>query len=280
MAKPLPDFVIIGATKAATTWLLQNLQAHPQIFMPGGEQELHYFSRHFDRGEAWYRSHFAAAADGQVIGEKSASYLPHPEAPVRLRALLPEARLVAQLRNPIERAYSDYCMHYRRGQVGRDLARYLDPEGTPIPRLLEDGLYFRHLTAFRAVFPSNRIKVILYDDIRREPAPVFREVCTHIGVEPRADTALLNRRIKNKHTAVVPPFARRVLAPLKGAVRPFRKSRVFRFARSLIARQLDYPELTLPVRQQLCDYYRTDVAALEGLLGRDLGHWLVAPAQR
>jgi hypothetical protein len=277
MANSLPDFVIIGATKAATTWLLRNLHAHPQVFMPAGETEPHYFSRCYDKGEAWYRGHFAEAAAGRVVGEKSASYLPHPEVPARLHALLPEARLVAQLRNPIERAYSDYCMHYRRGQVGRDIARYLDPAGTPIPRLLEDGLYFRHLSAFQAVFPNGHIKVILYDDIRRDPAPVFREVCAHIGVEPRADEALLNRRIKNKNAAVVPPLARRALAPLKGAVQPFRHHQAFRFARSLIARELDYPALTPPLRRQLCTYYREDIAALEGLLGRDLRHWLSEP---
>jgi Sulfotransferase domain len=275
MAKSLPDFVIIGATKAATTWLTQNLQAHPQIFMP--DPELHYFSRCHDQGEAWYQAQFAGAAPGQLIGEKSASYLPHPEAPARLRALLPGARLVAQLRNPIERAYSDYCMHFRRGQVGRNLARYLDAGRTTVPRLLEDGLYFQHLSAFLRLFPRAQLTVILYDDIRRDPLPVFRSVCAHIGVEPEADAALLGRRIKNKDAAVVPPLAKRLLAPLKPAVQPFREQRAFRAARSLIARRLDYPELTPRLRQQLADYYRADVEALKQLLERDLGHWLAAP---
>ena len=119
-----------------------------------------------------------------MIGEKSASYLPHPEAPARLRELLPRARLIAQLRNPIERAYSDYCMHYRRGQVSRNIARYLAAAGTPIPRLLEDGLYFRHLSAFLAVFPASQLKIILYDDLRSRPLELFDGVCGHLGVEP------------------------------------------------------------------------------------------------
>jgi hypothetical protein len=110
MSEPrLPDFVIIGATKSATTWLSSNLSAHPRVFLPS--PELHYFSRHYDKGEEWYRSHFADARDGQLIGEKSASYLPDAQTPHRLHRLLPKARLIAQLRNPIERAYSDYCMH-------------------------------------------------------------------------------------------------------------------------------------------------------------------------
>ena len=272
MPESLPDFVIIGATKAATTWLTQNLQAHARIFMPG--PELHYFSRCHDRGEAWYRAQFAGAAEGQRLGEKSASYLPHPDAPARLQALLPDARLVAQLRNPIERAYSDYCMHFRRGQVGRDLARYLDPARTPVPRLLEDGLYFRHLSAFLQRFPAAQLKVVLYDDIRSDPAPVYRAVCAHIGVEPEADVARLARPIKTRNAIVVPPLARRLLAPLKRAVQPYRAHPAFRFARSLIARRLDYPELTPRLRLQLAEYYRADVLALEQLLERDLGAWL------
>ena len=150
----LPDFVIIGATKAATTWLSHNLGAHPEVFLPS--QELHYFSRFHEKGDEWYGAHFRGARQTQLIGEKSASYLPHPEAPQRLRHLLPRARLIAQLRNPIERAYSDYCMHYRRGEVSRDIERYLDPARTPIPRLLDDGFYHRHLTNFLVCFLPSR----------------------------------------------------------------------------------------------------------------------------
>jgi hypothetical protein len=200
--------------------------------------------------------------------------------PARLKALLPEARLIAQLRNPIERACSDYCMHYRRGQVGRRIARYLDPAGTPIPRLLEDGLYFRHLSAFLAAFPAAQLKVILYDDIRSAPAALFDEICGHVGIAPPPPSPLLTERVKNREAAMVPPSAKRALAPLKGLVEPWRARPAFRFARSLLARRIDYPQLTPHLRQQLGDYFRPDVAALGELLGRDLGHWLVEREQR
>jgi hypothetical protein len=278
MARPLPDFVIIGATKAATTWLTENLRAHPGVFMPSSE--LHYFSRNLDQGDDWYRAHFAAAGEGLVIGEKSASYLPHPEAPARLQALLPAARLIAQLRNPIERAYSDYCMHYRRGEVGRRIERYFDPAATPIPRLLQDGLYHRHLSAWLERFPAAQLEIVLYDDIRREPAAVFQRICAHVGLDRDAGSDLLGQRIKNKNTAMVPPLAKRMLAPLKGVVQPFRDHAAFRFARSLLARQIDYPRLTPALRQRLADYFRADIAALGDLLGRDLSHWLVEHEQR
>lgn len=234
--------------------------------------ELHYFSRWFDRGDDWYRAQFEKAPEGQLIGEKSASYLPHPEAPQRLRHLLPRARLIAQLRNPIQRAYSDYCMHYRRGEVSSDIDRYLDPGRTPIPRLLEDGFYHRHLMNFMGVFPSAQIKVLLYDDIRQHPGQVFRDVCSYLGIDTVAPHAV-ERRVKDKDIPVVPLSARRLLAPLKKLVQPYRQTRAFGAIRSLIARRLRYPPLTPELRERLAAHYADDIAGLSELLGRDLSMW-------
>jgi hypothetical protein len=268
----LPDFVIIGATKSATTWLSSNLGAHPQVFLPS--PELHYFSRHYDRGEAWYRAHFAGARADQSIGEKSASYLPDAQTPRRLHLLLPGAKLIAQLRNPIERAYSDYCMHYRRGQVTKAIDRYLDPARTPIPRLLDDGFYHRHLMTFMRVFPTTQVHVLLYDDIRRRPGDVFREVCSFLALDDTIAPRSVERRVKDKDTPVIPPSARRLLAQLKELVRPYRQTRAFAAIRSLFARTLRYPPLTPELRERLAALYADDVACLSELLGRDLSTWL------
>jgi Sulfotransferase domain len=267
----LPDFVIIGATKAATTWLSHNLGAHPEVFLPS--QELHYFSRFYDRGKDWYGAHFGGARSKQRIGEKSASYLPHPDAAQRLCQLLPRARLIAQLRNPVERAYSDYCMHYRRGEVSRDIDRYLDPARTPIPRLLEDGFYHRHLTGFLSVFPAEQMMVLLYDDIRRRPAEIFRGVCGYLGIDEAVAPQAVERRVKDKDIPVVPPSARRLLAPLKELMQPWRETRAFGAIRSLIARRLRYPPLTPELRERLTAHYAADVARLSELIGRDLSMW-------
>ena len=114
---PLPQFLIIGAVKAATTWIADQLRARDDVFMPGPEP--HYFSRDYDRGATWYASLFADARADQLIGEKSADYLADSEAPARAAALLPDAMLIAQLRNPVDRAYSDYCMSAAPGRATR-----------------------------------------------------------------------------------------------------------------------------------------------------------------
>jgi hypothetical protein len=107
----LPDFVIIGAQKGGTTSLYRLLAQHPYV-RPAVEKELHYFSLFFDRGVEWYRSCFPALrqenVQSTITGEASPYYLFHPHAPRRMAEAVPRARLIALLRNPVDRAYSHY----------------------------------------------------------------------------------------------------------------------------------------------------------------------------
>jgi Sulfotransferase domain len=116
-ARSLPGFLIIGAQKAGTTALYAYLRWHPAVLGPSWK-EVSFFDRHYSRGEAWYRGQFPNALRLQlverrsgarpIVGEASPSYLFHPLAPERVAALLPGARLVALVRNPVERAFSHY----------------------------------------------------------------------------------------------------------------------------------------------------------------------------
>lgn len=272
-----PDFVIIGATKSATTWLQRNLQQHTTVFMPG--PETHYFSRFFERGPAWYETFFRPAEPHQILGEKSNSYLDHPEAPQRLRAALPNARLIVQLRNPIDRAYSDYCRHYLAGRVGEDVDHYLGGDSPESEQVRAGGLYFRHISRFLELFPREQLCVTLYDDLDHEPATVLNRIRRHIGLAvSEADPGVMELRVKDKSAPVVPLPARRVLAPFKRLVKPFRAAPWFRATRGLIAREVRYPELGDGVRERLLAYYRDDVGALSELLGRDLAPWMSSHA--
>jgi len=177
-----PGFIVIGAVKAATTWIQARLQDNPAIFMPDAEP--HYFSSEFDRGEDWYRGFFAnRSAQAQVIGEKSADYLAHPLAAHRIARALPQARLVLQLRNPVERAYSDYKMFYRRGTLKGPPEEYLRSMDNPYPRFLEDGLYARHLARWYDLFPREQILIYLYDDVTVQPERIVEAVFESYALE-------------------------------------------------------------------------------------------------
>jgi hypothetical protein len=246
-----PDFVIVGATKSATTWLQRNLQQHSAVFMPG--TETHYFSRNFEQGPAWYGAFFEPAAAHQIVGEKSNSYLDHPEAPRRLREALPDVRLIVQLRNPIERVRAHYRSYFRRDAAAVD--RDLRSDGLEAERLHAGGLYFRHLSRFLELFAREQLCVTLYDDLDREPATVLNRIRAHIGLAT-TDTGAP------------------AIALIQAEPEPHGDSRHRGASRSPVNRPVRYPGLSDALLARLRTYYQDDVRALSELLGRDLTFWL------
>jgi hypothetical protein len=263
-----PDFVIVGATKSATTWLQRNLQQHSAVFMPG--TETHYFSWYFERGPAWYGAFFAPASAHQIVGEKSTSYLDHPEAAQRLRETLPEVCLIMQLRNPIERVWAHYCMDFGRGEVSADVDRHLRADGPEGERLRAGSLYFRHVSRFFELFPREQLCVTLYDDLDREPASVLNRIRAHVGLASGAAPAI---EPVGEAGEARPERPGSVVKPLGDGARRRR-------TRAASTRPARYPELSEAIRDGLRSYYEDDVRALSQLLGRDLSSWLGAARAR
>ena len=121
-SRGLPDFLVIGAKRGGSTSLYKNLARTPGVLplFPVREQVkgTYYFDVHHDRGERWYRSHFPMVDDrrtGAVAGEASPYYLSHPWAAERAAALVPDARIVALLRDPVARAHSHYKERVKQG---------------------------------------------------------------------------------------------------------------------------------------------------------------------
>jgi Sulfotransferase family len=266
------SFLIIGAAKSATTSLQHSLQMDASVFMP--DPELHYFSREFHRGHAWYLSHFSGAAPGAIAGEKSNSYLDTADAAARIHASLPRTRLIAQLRNPIERAYSDYCMLYRRAEVGKDIGSHLDPRKAAGGRFLLGGLYHDQLLRFYELFPGDQIKVVLFEDFRRDAHAQLNDVRQFVGLSGDTAGAQTKEKVKDKTSPMLSPQLRRQLAWLKPAVAPFRKTAPFEALRRLLARETVYAPLNQELRSRLIDFYAPDVERLGLLLRRDLSQWL------
>lgn len=265
------DFIIIGAAKSATTWLQTQLQADPAIYMP--DPELHYFSREYDRGEDWYLSHFKDAKPGSTIGEKSNSYLYQTEAAARLHRDVPQAKLIAQLRNPIERAYSNYCMLYRRGEVSADIASYLDPSISQHVRIVGAGDFPSHLSRYIDLFGREKLLILFFDGVKDNPQAQMTLVRSHLGLPPRALEPEARKKVKDKSTPLVPAGLRERLAWMKPLVRPLRGFGPFEAARRLVARKVDYPPFTDELRERLAEYYRPSIEVLEQMSGQSLAHW-------
>lgn len=270
-ADRLPGFVVIGAVKAATTWTAHQLRQHPALWLPDAEP--HYFSTEHHRGPDWYRGLFADAPAGRMVGEKSADYLAHPDAAARLAETLPDAPLILQLRDPVERAYSDYRMLFRRGTVGGDLRRALTHPGPAETRFLEGGLYAAHIRRWLRHFPRSQLRIILYEDIHARPERVVQEICEHIRVDTHIVPASLIERHNDGAKPMLPLAMRRMLRPARPLLDPLRGNPWLAGLRSAMAGPVRYPPLTPELRSMLQAYYRDDILAVEDMLQRDLGAW-------
>ncbi|UWQ81888.1 sulfotransferase domain-containing protein (plasmid) [Leisingera sp. S132] len=274
MPEPRPDFLIIGGAKCATTWLQRALQQSPEIVMP--DPELHYFSREFRRGPDWYAAQFPPRAPGQLMGEKSNTYLTAPEAAARIHAACPQVRLAVQLRDPVARAYSDYCMLLRRGEADRDIIRWLDPQRAAGERFLQDGLYGRHLSRFLALFPRRRILLLLYEETVRHPQAQLARLAAHIGCRS-ALPAPPAGRVKDRSAPMVPLRLRQLLHPARPWLDRIRHRTPLRQIRAAVARPVDYPPLPAALAAEIRAFYRSDTALLQQLMGCDLSAWDRAP---
>ncbi len=267
---PDVDFLIIGAAKSATTWLQKALCRCPDIFMPG--PELHYFSREYQRGPEWYAAAFQERGTARILGEKSNSYLTEPQAAQRIRRDFPNVQLIAQLRDPVERAYSDYCMLLRRGEVSRDISRYLDPVNAAGARFLGDGLYASHLERFEGLFDRSSILLLSYEAVKIAPDAQLELAARHVGVTGALPTPAMDR-VKDGAAPVVPRPLRRALAPVRPLLDPFRDRWPARSLRSLIANQVEYPPLSDELRQRMAEFFAPDVARLRRYAPAIHRHW-------
>jgi hypothetical protein len=236
-ARMLPSFLVIGAQRAGTTSLFDALRRHPDVRGPtAGEdfvrlkKEVHFFDHRFDNGIDWYRSFFpltfrrrmARRRGGDlVVGESTPYYLFHPEVPARVAATLPDVRLIAVLRDPVERAYSHY-QHRRRAGYEKKLsfAEALAAEDRRLAGgdelLLTDkryrrhhynhayfrrGLYAEQLERWLALFPREQLLVLRSEDFFAQPAQIYDEVLDFIGVRPWQ-----NKRFRHRNKASYAPI--------------------------------------------------------------------------
>ena len=207
-ARPLPDFLIIGAQKAGTTALYAYLREHPAIAGPPWK-EVSFFDRHYARGAAWYRGNFpnrlylrrlqARTGVAPLVGEASPSYLFHPLASERVAALVPEARLVALVRNPIDRALSHYHHEVALGRETLSFEDALDAEEQRMRGELErmrDPRYFSHAWwnytyASRGLYaeqlerwPRERLLVVPSEDLLERPRETYARVLEFLCAPP------------------------------------------------------------------------------------------------
>ncbi|MBK8163344.1 MAG: sulfotransferase domain-containing protein [Gammaproteobacteria bacterium] len=176
-----PDFIGIGAQKSGTSWIYACLHVHPQVCIP--RKEIHFFSRerNWSKGYDWYAGNFDGCHAGQVIGEFSTSYLADEYTPARIHNKFPDVKLVVSLRNPIDRAYSNYINDIKTGIVSSstDFLDALDSH----PEYMNQGQYARQVNRYLDYFKPAQLLILIYEDSLIDPGDYIKKIYRFLNID-------------------------------------------------------------------------------------------------
>lgn len=241
---PKASFLVVGAQKCGTTTLHHHLATHPELSLPA-RKELHFFD---DDGHNWsapdyaaYEAAFAPAGPGELRGEITPAYMLHRRFMERIRRYNPQMRLIAILRDPVQRAWSNWRMEVTRNaetlpfsQAIRE-GRHRTARDWRVFSYVERGFYARQIANMLELFPRENCHFLLTDDLAADPRTAVTEICTFLNRRPPTDV----------EPAVIRPLESRALG-------------------SLSPQDAAY----------LASVYADDIRRTAELIGRDLGGWL------
>jgi hypothetical protein len=294
----LPNFICPGAQKAATTTLHETLIQHPDVYLPD-EKEAHFFDRddRFERGPDYYEKRFYAGSEGyQVVGDITPRYMYYRWVPERIRQTLgPKLKFVFLLRDPVERAYSQYWMHRGRGSEELEFDKAVDRELERRSRLSEEriveleksgdlrgyvarGFYTTQIRRFLERFPRERMLFVLFDEFITDMRFETKRILSFLGLRDRGQ---IEYGIESNPASEV---------RFKGLKNLIRSSPVRKIAKLLVPsprwrqtvvewfdhfnrERLDKPPLPVPMRRRLIDVYGDEIEELEEILERQLTDW-------
>ncbi len=208
----LPDFLVIGTQRGGTTALYHYLKTHPGIHSVT-TTDTHFFDKKFHKGLDWYRAHFPTrfekvytqriSRQSFVTGEASSSYLSYPHAPRRVAQVLPQVKLIVLLRNPVDRAYSQYYHTCELGYETLPFEQAIQAEvariGSEREKILEDehyysdaykhqsylsrGIYVDQLQSWLALFPREQFLILKSEEFYADPVTTFKQVSAFLDLQ-------------------------------------------------------------------------------------------------
>ncbi|MBT4529881.1 MAG: hypothetical protein HOC27_01630 [Phycisphaerae bacterium] len=269
MSSPPPSvitFFMVGCQRCGTTWTAAALRDHPQVYQPVKKQS-YFFDRYYDKGIDWYLSFFKdVKPHHKAVGEIATGYC-FPDSVPRMAKHFPDVKLMMVMRNPIDRAYSNY--QTRKVEEEWDSfedAIELDSE------FLERGQYIDQVEALLEYYDRDKILFLLYDDLSNNDRAYLTEILNFIGVDSDRESKLFGQR---KNAAIFPRVRKWLhLLGLDSFVHLIRKSFIGDWLRrSRKSKGSAYQPMNPRTKKKLIEHFRPYNARLSTFLHRDLSHW-------
>ncbi len=296
--RPIPDFLILGAAKCGTTTLYNDLARHPDIFM-SEPKEPFFFENEYEMGLAYYRDTYFSGYGGQAVaGEARVANLFLPFVPERIKTSLPHAKLIAILRNPVDRAFSHWWMKYcggherasfdqairsnlerlergenLEGEAGERLWRSRVRAGNPahvdLPVYVDAGYYALQLKRYFRLFPEGQIKLLYFEQLRTEPLGMYGELCSFLGVDEAESPRRLSHERASLSSASIPFLKLDRILNISPRLPPALRSNI----RAVLNRFGNRPAMSAATREMLIEHYYPHNRDLERLMGRSFSGW-------
>jgi len=271
-----PTFLFIGADRCGSKSLHNMFRQHPDCYVPP-IADPYFFDKNYDRGLDWYLKLFEnAPATAQAIGEFSHDYIHSPAAAERIARDLPDVKLMATLRHPVDRTFSSYASAHSAGVIRVPFEQALQD----VPMLIDNSLYADKLEAYFEYFGRDRIEILFFDDLSDNPVKFGKQAFQFLGL-PFVEEIDYGRRMSQLSKPRLPfsgavskqaaNFLRRL-----GWVELLGKLKSNDFVRSLFYKPyLDKskPQMEPHVRKMLGEVFEPQIDRLEKMLGRDLSAW-------
>jgi hypothetical protein len=281
----LPSFLGIGAQRSGTSWLYEQLKNHPDIFMPE-RKEIHFFDKNYELGIDWYKNFFPdnkKSFSDRVCGEISPGYLYTNDAAQRILKYIPDCKIIAILRNPIDRCYSQYKYSVRNNSDQRsfiEFARQTDA--------LSISLYSEQVKRFKTNFPTESFLCLIFEEVMSDPPNALKQIGNFIGVD--STKFLLEDSLKKVNSSYVFRFnhlfgmTRSYFKNLRKRglyvepITSLMKKIYFSLPENILYSKIDksdYNDLDSQTYYDLFNQFEADINNLEVLLGRDLSLWKI-----
>ncbi len=296
------DFIGIGAGRSGTIWILNALEEHPQIWFPN-PRELNYFSspradnspsEYETRGIKGYLDLFKRCPREKICGEFSSHYMPDQKVSKIIKKHFPNIKIWAIIREPVERAFSDYIrgkeFHLKENENFESAffakKNKLYKEGDSYR---ERGFYYKHLKPYFDLFPKENIKILLFDDFKKDNEKVIKELYNFLGVDSSFKPSIIGKKI-NERTGTKFKGLRSIISSLASISHQLEKSLIgkliFAFKRKTKINKIfnrinelntkesvEKDKLDSNLHKKLKKTYLEDIKKLEKLIGRDLKEW-------
>lgn len=268
-----PNFFFIGPDKSGSTWLYQALKAHRNVYLPQ-VKELFFFDRFYDKGWRWYLKYFEAAEERhQIVGEVCHDYLFSSLACQRIARDVPWVKLMVCLREPCERAFSEYLYMRKLGLLSCDFETAL----RKVEGLVGHGRYAEHLSRYLEYFRREQVHVAVFDDLVANPQRFFDGICDFLDLQRShlpselSRTALPAAKPRLGHIARIGreiSWEARQLG-LPGLVTQVKESAIVNRLLYTPYRPGEKPEMPSRARESLREVFSPELRRLDALLGAD-----------